>query len=92
MMWNDELIQEVGTAIEEMPEQTREIIQSVFFSGDEISGGGRLSGYIYKYSEDVVKERYASPSGTLCRASGSIPYYCFNKKSRYTKEGKGKLY
>ena len=31
MMWNDELIQEVGTAIEEMPEQTREIIQSVFF-------------------------------------------------------------
>ena len=31
MMWNDTLIQEVGTAIEEMPEQTREIIQSVFF-------------------------------------------------------------
>ena len=31
MMWNDELIQEEGTAIEEMPEQTREIIQSVFF-------------------------------------------------------------
>ena len=25
MMWNDTLIQEVGTAIEEMPEQTREI-------------------------------------------------------------------
>ena len=31
MMWNDTLIQEVGTAIEEMPEQTREIIQGVFF-------------------------------------------------------------
>ena len=50
MMWNDTLIQEVGTAIEEMPEQTREIYSRCIFSGDEISGGSRLSGYIYKYS------------------------------------------
>ena len=31
MTWNDELIQEVETEIAEMPEQTREIIQGVFF-------------------------------------------------------------
>ncbi len=31
MRWNDELIQEVEIAIEKMPEQTREIIQGVFF-------------------------------------------------------------
>jgi RNA polymerase sigma factor, sigma-70 family len=31
MTWNDELIQEVETEIAEMPEQTRVIIQSVFF-------------------------------------------------------------
>ena len=31
MTWNDELIQEVETEITGMPEQTREIIQSVFF-------------------------------------------------------------
>ena len=31
MTWNDELIQEVETEIAEMPEQTREIIQSVLF-------------------------------------------------------------
>ena len=31
MAWNDELIQEVETEITNMPEQTREIIRSVFF-------------------------------------------------------------
>ena len=31
MTWNDELIQEVETEITNMPEQTREIIRSVFF-------------------------------------------------------------
>ena len=31
MTWNDELIQEVETEITNMPEQTREIIQAVFF-------------------------------------------------------------
>ena len=31
MAWNDELIQEVETEITNMPEQTREIIQAVFF-------------------------------------------------------------
>ena len=29
--WNDELIQEVENEIANMPEQTREIIQAVFF-------------------------------------------------------------
>ena len=33
MKWNDELIQEVETEIARMPEQTREIIQGVFFHG-----------------------------------------------------------
>lgn len=33
MTWNDELIQEVETEIAGMPEQTREIIQGVFFRG-----------------------------------------------------------
>ena len=31
MNWNDELIQEVENEIANMPEQTREIIQAVFF-------------------------------------------------------------
>ena len=33
MTWNDELIQEIETEISNMPEQTREIIQGVFFQG-----------------------------------------------------------
>ena len=33
MKWNDELIQEVEAEIARMPEQTREIIQGVFFHG-----------------------------------------------------------
>ena len=53
---------------------------------------GKMNVNLFGDTNQNLSNNGISDWNVLKNVFGTLDYYCFNKKSRYTKEGKGKLY